>query len=129
MSLHELTVKPERGTATIRRVRDSLRGKAEPGTAEGAGDCGEVDRRLVEKEIRSRVVSPEVLSSSISPSPLNVTAMLTAAKSATMEAKPLKSRSCFAVAIVARSIWSTVVKPAINANRNSAALLPTGGVK
>ncbi|HQS57529.1 MAG: hypothetical protein B7Y56_09350 [Gallionellales bacterium 35-53-114] len=34
-----------------------------------------------------------------------------------------------AVAIVARSIWSSVVKPAISANRNSAALLPAGGVK
>jgi hypothetical protein len=34
-----------------------------------------------------------------------------------------------AVAIVARSIWSSVVKPAISANRNSTALLPAGGVK
>ena len=34
-----------------------------------------------------------------------------------------------AVAIVARSIWTSVVKPAINANRNSSQLLPAGGVK
>ena len=34
-----------------------------------------------------------------------------------------------AVAIVARSIWNSVVRPAINANRNSTALLPAGGVK
>lgn len=34
-----------------------------------------------------------------------------------------------AVAIVARSIWNTVVKPAINASKNNSILQSAGGVK